>query len=293
MSLVSQENAPKKSILLLGDCYVGKTHLAYHLLSCDDGQRRNYIGNENGGGEDKLSAWLKPGYNIYKASGLFLQKIKKIPQRDDLAEFFEDDTEEELKEIEAKLNEKLDLSNLVILVVFDVDNQRSFKCAQQLLGSYSDITKSIFLIGNSGSGDVSKRVVFRDEIDKVMNGSVHYEEFCLRENGSVDRVGKFRNSHICRPKRISITSSSQSNGQTVVPRIIPVSPFVGKREISLSEESKLHTRYQEQQEQINSLRGQIADFKKKNQTLRENIMKNDVIIAGLNIEDYGRKDRCQ
>jgi len=303
-----QQQQGRRTIVILGDRHVGKTHLAYHLYNCDNGPGGNFVWEpQQSSPDDRVSYLQNSLYDIYEAGGMLLQKIRKIPQSEELKEFFDLDTDQERKDVEDQLNEKLGRPNLAILVVFDIDSAASFSSAQRLLGEYSNITDDTFLIGNSGSGDISQRVVSRDEIDNFVNDSVHYVELSLRDNVAADRVREFRNSHICLPP--------VQNGQTAVPvipshssnqnsshtssrgflQIQPIQPYI-KPEIDPDlKESKLLTVYQEQRDTINSLRQQIAEFEAKIQQLQEDIAKNDLLIAasknGKDVDDG--KDNCE
>jgi len=311
---MNSQQQQRKTIVILGDRHVGKTHLAYHLYNCDN-PGGNFVWEPQQSSPDDRVCYLQNSlYDIYEAGGMLLQKIRKIPQSEELKEFFDLDTDEERKDVEDQLNDRLGRPNLSILVVFDIDSADSFSSAQQLLGAYSNITDDIFLIGNSGSGDISQRVVSRDEIDKIVNDNVHYIELSLRDNVAADRVREFRNSHICLPTRTNVPSSAQ-NGQTVVPvipshsssqnsshissrgflQIQPIQPYI-KPEIDPDlKENKLQTVYQEQRDTINSLRQQIAEFEAKIQQLQEDIAKNDLLIAssknGKDVDDG--KDNCE
>ena len=170
MSEKNQSEKETKTIVLLGDCNVGKTGI--------------------------IKKYINPEDNEIEDSSIGINIIKKEIDNNKILKIVDTSGQERNKGITHSVYKKAD----AFIVVFDLNNPESYKDIKfwiDLINNNGRTDTIIYVVGNKTNGGDSKELkeikkfLMEDrEYEKSLIDNIHYEEVNLENNFNIDKVFK-------------------------------------------------------------------------------------------------------
>ena len=170
MSEKNQSEKETKTIVLLGDCNVGKTRI--------------------------IKKYINPEDNEIEDSSIGINIIEKEIDNNQILKIVDTSGQERNKGITHSVYKKAD----AFIVVFDMNNQESYNDIKfwiDLIENNRIKDTIIYVVGNKTNGGDSKELkeiknflIEHREYEKSLIDNIHYEEVNLENNFNIDKVFK-------------------------------------------------------------------------------------------------------
>ena len=170
MSKKNQSEKETKTIVLLGDCNVGKTRI--------------------------IKKYINPEDNEIEDSSIGINIIEKEIDNNQILKIVDTSGQERNKGITHSVYKKAD----AFIVVFDMNNKESYNNITfwiDLIVNYGKKDTIIYVVGNKTNGGDSKELkeiknflIEHREYEKSLIDNIHYEEVNLENNFNIDKVFK-------------------------------------------------------------------------------------------------------
>ena len=164
----SEKKIEKKTIVLLGDCNVGKTRI--------------------------IKKYINPEDNEIEDSSIGINTIKKEIDNNNILKIVDTSGQERNKGITHSVYKKAD----AFIVVFDMNNQESYNDIKfwiDLIENNRIKDTIIYVVGNKTNGGDSKELkeiknflIEHREYEKSLIDNIHYEEVNLENNFNIDKI---------------------------------------------------------------------------------------------------------
>ena len=170
MSEKNQSEKKTKTIVLLGDCNVGKTRI--------------------------IKKYINPEDNEIEDSSIGINIIEKEIDNNQILKIVDTSGQERNKGITHSVYKKAD----AFIVVFDMNNQESYNDIKfwiDLIENNRIKDTIIYVVGNKTNGGDSKELkkiknflIEHREYEKSLIDNIHYEEVNLENNFNIDKIFK-------------------------------------------------------------------------------------------------------
>ena len=166
----SEKKIEKKTIVLLGDCNVGKTRI--------------------------IKKYINPEDNEIEDSSIGINIIEKEIDNNQILKIVDTSGQERNKGITHSVYKKAD----AFIVVFDMNNKESYNNITfwiDLIVNYGKKDTIIYVVGNKTNGGDSKELIeiqnflkHHGQYEKSLIDNIHYEEVNLENNFNIDKIFK-------------------------------------------------------------------------------------------------------